>query len=107
MQTIEINTTQNVVIEYELSDLKDRVLAFIIDAFILYISIMLLSALYHGIFEGGSEYFYYFVLIPVFVFYSPIMEYFMKGQSPGKKAMNIKVVKLTGEEADVTAYLAR
>ena len=44
MKNIEIKTTQNVVLEYELADLRDRILAFLLDLIILVIGILILSA---------------------------------------------------------------
>ena len=54
MKNIEIITTQNVVLQYELAALKDRALAFLLDALIMIVSFSILVTLGTA-FTGGSE----------------------------------------------------
>lgn len=46
-------------------------------------------------------------LLPIFFFYSLALESMMDGQTIGKRAMGIKVVKLTGREPILNDYLIR
>ena len=56
-----------------------------------------------------SAYLYltYFVILPIFFFYSLCMEIFCDGQSVGKMALRIKVVKLNGSEVTLSDYFIR
>lgn len=108
MRTIEITTTQNVTIEYELADSRNRILAFLID----YMAMMLIIS-FANLFAGlmftwrYSSYFVFFVTVPVFVFYSLVSEIFGNGQSWGKKALGICVVKINGTKCSAGDYLIR
>lgn len=107
MQTIEIITAQNVLIEHELAALRDRILALLLDLFFIFLSIWGLSFIISIINASLLERYLYFVAMPFFFFYSLAFEYYNRGQSPGKKIMGIKVVKLNGIEASLGDYTAR
>jgi uncharacterized RDD family membrane protein YckC len=109
MKNIEIKTTQNVVLEYELADLRDRVIAFLIDFIILVVALSILSSIGFGIFafsETIAGIFSVF-LTCVFLFYSLVMESRNNGQSIGKMAMRIRVIKTAGGQAIFSDYAAR
>lgn len=113
MKTIGLRTTQNVFIDYELADVKDRIFAFLIDGlvyglFVFFIYMMVLSLLSSLMMLG--EWIFTFISIFMFVgwiFYHILFEIFNNGQSIGKKAMGIKVVRLDGKEAGVFNFLLR
>lgn len=108
MQTIDITTTQNVTIQYELASLQDRIIAFIIDFLILCVSILIISLLFLGAFQGAYQnFFQYLVAIPIFFFYNLAMEYFNNGQTLGKMAMGIKVIKLDGKAPTLADFMTR
>lgn len=108
MKSIEIKTTQNVTLEYELADLRDRLVAFLIDLFIIGVGISLLSAFGYQIFSSGTGVTVFSVfLICIFLFYALAMEILNNGQSIGKMAMKIKVIKMTGGRASFSDYVAR
>ncbi len=108
MRTIEITTTQNVTIEYELASFRDRFFAFFLDFWILNFSILLLYLLWMWAFTlDHINYFLYLVLLPFYLFYSPASEIWMNGQSLGKKAIGIKVAKLNGKQPVISDYLIR
>lgn len=108
MRTIDILTTQNVTINYELAEVRDRVFAFIIDLLIITVGLVILSRI---IIATGIvtrvEYLYYFIVFPVLFFYHFAFEVLLDGQSPGKRMLGIKVVKLTGTEPSLNDYLMR
>lgn len=108
MSNIAINTTQNVTIEYELASVRERIIAFLMDYFILIISIVFLIFLYSSITgDTNTEYFIYFVIVPFYVFYSLTSEIIGNGQSLGKKAFGIKIIKLNGKEPTTSDYIMR
>jgi uncharacterized RDD family membrane protein YckC len=109
MKNIEIKTTQNVVLEYELADLRDRIVAFILDAVCMIVGISLLSMIGFGILSlrGIAEQVYAVFLSCVFFFYSLAFEVLNNGQSIGKMAMRIQVIKTVGGHATFSDYAAR
>ena len=109
MKTIEVKTTQNVVLEYELADLRDRGIAFLVDIVVISTVIMLMSMLFYGGFglEGTAANVVSVLLFCVFLFYALVMEVFNNGQSLGKMAMKIQVIKTVGGQATFADYTAR
>jgi uncharacterized RDD family membrane protein YckC len=109
MKVIEISTTQNVTIEYQLASIGKRILAFSIDFAVVWASILVFFLIFTS-FSLDEKYFFYFqylIMFPVFFFYTLTAEILMDGQTLGKKAMKIKVVKLNGKEAGFSDYLTR
>lgn len=108
MRTIEITTTQNVTIEYELASFRDRFFAFFIDFCILSIGLLLLFLFWNWVAGAVTiNYFLYLVMLPIYIFYSLASEVWMNGQSLGKKAIGIKVAKLNGKQPVISDYLIR
>lgn len=111
MRNITIVTAQKVSIDYELASLRDRILAFFIDTVILFGFMIILNMLFAfasvGVGESGYMYFQYFVIIPVFLFYTLFQEVFNHGQTFGKKALGIKVIKINGEVPSLNEYIVR
>lgn len=109
MKSIEVKTTQNVILEYELADLRDRGIAFLIDLTILGAAMVLLSMLGYGGFglTGTAATVFAILMFCVFLFYSLVMEVFNNGQSIGKMAMKIQVIKTIGGQATFPDYVAR
>jgi len=114
MQTIDITTTQNVTIEYELATLRDRFFAFFIDVMIIgtayFILFLTIISIWPDLFTGSSHlqtFFTQFFPIGCFVFYQLFSEILGNGQSWGKKMMGLKVVRLDGKEPGLSDYLLR
>lgn len=109
MKNIEIRTTQNVVLQYELAPLRDRILAFFLDIICLTISLSMLSGLLTGIFMNSPTALtvVLFIVGCIFMFYSLIFEMLNNGRSIGKMAMKIQVIKLAGGRATFSDYAAR
>lgn len=113
MQRVSIETTQNVDIDYRLASVGDRIVAFILDAIIIgcyAIFMIIIFAAALGDVLAGSE----GVLITLavlfaapYVFYHLACEVFMNGQSIGKRAMDIKVVRLDGRQPTIGQYVIR
>ncbi len=114
MQTIDIKTTQNVTIEYELASLRERILAFFIDAIIvlaiyLILVLLVILAFGNGLDNAGSTLAIVASFFPIvgFIGYQLLSEVIADGQSWGKKSLGIKVVRLDGKEPSLTDYLLR
>jgi uncharacterized RDD family membrane protein YckC len=100
MNQFEITTAQNVTIKLTIANMGDRIIAALIDLFILGGYIILVSYIDLKYFDKqvthqyGYYYSFYLILalyLPVY-FYSLLFEYFMDGQTPGKRIRKIKVV---------------
>jgi uncharacterized RDD family membrane protein YckC len=96
MQTLTSRTGQNRPAQATTAGLGDRLLAFIVDAFILTAyTIIVTTALITADVEAVWTW-VIFVIVPL-CFYSLICEIAMGGQSPGKRAMRLRVVSLEGD----------
>lgn len=117
MNTLRVETTQNVFLEYNLAGLGERILAFLIDSFVIFLYIWLYLRFLEFLFkkwflEGAiSEttflLVYFFTLILPLSTYTLVQEVFFNGQTIGKKIMHIKVVTLNGRQPSLTQYVVR
>jgi uncharacterized RDD family membrane protein YckC len=112
MDKVQIDTTQNVKIDYEIAGIGDRIFAALIDFLVLagYAIglIIFISFLPQDIRMGDVG----VIALPViiflpYLFYDLVCEIFLEGQSIGKKAMKIKVAKLDGSQPRLGDYLLR
>jgi len=106
MNQIKIQTTQNVLIGYEIGSIADRLIAALIDwlvilayAFLVTLILMPLNII-PGSVLGWSITFLIF-------FYDITFELLLNGQSIGKRARNLKVAKLDGSQPSLGNYLLR
>ncbi len=109
METIDIRTTQNVVINYELAPLRDRFVGLLIDIIVILAVHILLSFTSVFLFKAGEllvTIIEYFGLL-AFFFYTLSMEIFNNGQTLGKVAAGTKVLKVDGSEPSLSDYLIR
>ena len=106
MQIIRVRTTQNVFIDYPVGSVGDRILAYLLDRLILIIYSLAVAAVLIQLDIESSP-----LLLILFgtpwLFYSLLFEIFMNGQTPGKKVLKIKVVRLDGTPPTIGDYLLR
>jgi uncharacterized RDD family membrane protein YckC len=108
MRKIEIITPQNVPIQYQLANVRERAIAFMLDMLILLISLLFLFLLLQTLgSEDSQQLIYLGVLLPIFLFYSFAFELFLNGQTPGKKVVGLRIVKLSGNELSISDYTLR
>ena len=114
METIDIKTTQNVTIEYELATLRDRAFAYLVDLMIigvvyLILLVSIISTLSSVIFDSSFSQTFIFRFLPLgmLIFYHLFSEILADGQSWGKKVLGVKVVRLDGKEPGLSDYLLR
>lgn len=109
MSELQINTTQNVKINFVSSGVGERVLAFLLDSVIKFGYILLLNK-FAGAFQNMDEWSQIGVntllSFPV-IFYTLVLESILDGQTIGKKALSIRVVKLDGFQATFSDYVVR
>lgn len=107
MQNLHVETGQNVIIKQDLANVGERIGAQLLDYVIIFAYVIVISLISEkGFNSSDSDVFMVISLIPVF-FYSFLSETFMQGQSLGKKALKIKVVKVDGSQAGIGSYLVR
>ncbi len=107
MQNIGVETGQNVIIKQEVANVGERIAAQLLDYVIIFSYLMVTAVISENLFNRpGGEIFRVITMIPVF-FYSLLSESFMQGQSLGKKALKIKVVKIDGSQASIGSYIIR
>lgn len=106
MQTISVQTTQNVSIQYPVASVGDRILAHLLDRIILIgYSIVVIAAFIN--LELEVMWVWLMFLAVPWLFYFLFFEIFMNGQTPGKRVMNIQVVRLDGTEPGIGDYILR
>ena len=108
MDKFQIETAQNIGIQQKSASVGDRILAFLTDGLILVAYAIMVSLAMAGMgLDGGSKWVLYLVIgLPMFLYYL-LWEIFNNGQTPGKKALNIRVVKLDGSRPGFSQYLIR
>lgn len=110
MDTIKVNTSQNVAIDYPVAGLGERIAARLIDLlffFILYILFILLGLIFSSIRGDKVIYVLLIVYVAGYVFYNLLYEIFLNGQSIGKRFLKIKVISLDGGQPTLGQYFIR
>lgn len=107
---IQVQTTQNVKLQYEVSAIGDRLLAYIIDFIIMAGMATLIGVIYRlavGFNTDTTQIFGIVLIVFPLAFYHLLLEVFNNGQSIGKKIMKIKVIRMDGTEPTFGNYLIR
>ena len=109
MRTIEITTTQNVVIQVKLATLMDRIVGFIVDLIIMTISFLILAGIIlNWLLESSSDEWWVFTILTItFSFYTLLFEMALRGQTIGKMVMGVKVIKVDGGQPEFIDYFRR
>ena len=109
MSELQINTTQNVKITFNAAGAGERLLAFIIDMAIK-IGYMLVLNWTFGAFDNMDQWSQIAIntvlSFPV-MFYTLALESILQGQTIGKRALKIRVVKIDGYQASFSDYVVR
>ena len=111
MSNLQINTTQNVNLNYKIVSVGERIVAFFIDAFILYLYVVLVD------FIGDAIGYIYedrwtqrglvaLILVPA-MFYSLLMHSIFNGRTVGKMLLKMRVVRFDGSPVHWSNYLVR
>lgn len=108
MDNFQIETAQNIGIYQNVAGIGDRILAFLIDGLILIGYAILASLAIAGLgLDGGQQWVYYLIIgLPIFMYYL-VWETFNNGRTPGKAALNIRVVRLDGSRPAFSQYIIR
>lgn len=111
MGNLQINTTQNVNLDYKIVSIGERIVAFLIDGLILYMYAFLVN-----IISGALGYIYEdtwtqrglaaMIFLPA-MFYSLLMHSIFNGRTVGKMLLKMRVVRLDGTPVHWSNYLVR
>lgn len=117
MKHVDILTSNNVTIQYELASVGQRFVALLLDMLIVFLYAVIINwiitALFWRAFTSYDDSFQmieiviYLLYMPVIMFYNLISEIFFNGQTIGKRVMQIKVVKVSGEPPSIGDYFIR
>jgi uncharacterized RDD family membrane protein YckC len=108
MEQFQIETAQNISISQNTAHLGDRMLAFLIDTFIIiaYYIVIIIILVSLDMDMGDSWAIYLLLSLPAFLYYL-LLETFTNGRTIGKAAMKIRVVKLDGSNPNFGNYFVR
>ncbi|MER3318574.1 MAG: RDD family protein [Allomuricauda sp.] len=108
MEQFQIETAQNITINQNTSHLGERMLAYIIDSFIIVCyTILVVFFLVSLEIDIEDQWAFYLILtLPAF-FYYLLFETLMDGKTIGKGAMKLRVVKLDGSKPNFGNYFVR
>lgn len=108
MNTINITTSQNIELEFELGSVGDRIAGAIIDWLIIIAYIIILAVIisFVNTHASGFQILLFLLFLPI-VFYDLLSETLLNGQSFGKRVRGIKVMSLSGQQASFSQYLIR
>ncbi|KAB7529984.1 RDD family protein [Flagellimonas olearia] len=111
MDNLQINTTQNVNLDYKIVGIGERIVAFLIDGLILYMYAFLVNLV-----SDALGYIYEdtwtqrglaaLIFLPA-MFYSLLMHSLFNGQTVGKMLMKMRVVRLDGTPVHWSNLLVR
>ncbi len=105
MSKVGIETTQNVMLNFTLASVGDRIIAFFLDV-IINIIIVIFAVYFASQLNSNGD--IILILTSLFIFLYPLLfELFMNGQTPGKKVMKIRVCNLEGDAPGFFSYFMR
>ena len=116
MVELQINTTQNVNINFTAASVGERILAYVIDWLIKVAYMITIYQVLFNLFEIEKVFAdldNWSIIALVLMFYLPVMLYsllfeaLLDGQTPGKRIMKIKVVKIDGYQASFPDFVIR
>lgn len=106
MYTISVRTSQNVVIQYPVASVGERIGAYLIDRLILAAYAIFIIVLFVRL-KVEQVWVWVIILLIPFLLFSLLFEIFMNGQTPGKRMMKIQIVRLDGTRASVGDFILR
>ncbi len=116
MTELQINTTQNVNISFTAASVGERILAYVVDWIIKIAYIIVTYQITFNLLQVDkmmvdmdqwSQIAIYITFYLPVIFYTLIFETLLDGQTPGKRILKIKVVKIDGYQASLADFIIR
>ncbi|WP_339609362.1 RDD family protein [uncultured Planktosalinus sp.] len=108
MDNFQIQTAQNVTISQNVAGIGERILAYIIDSVLIIIYLFVVFYLFSVVEIADDSYFLIAMTIGLpLLLYHLLWETFWNGQSPGKAALNLRVVMIDGSKPSFSNFLLR
>lgn len=108
MDNFQIETAQNISITQNVAGLGERILAYLIDGLLMLAYIIVAGLLMGGLNSNtGQEWLFMTVIFLPLLLYFLLWESLWNGQTPGKAALQLRVVKLDGSKPAFSSYLVR
>lgn len=110
MNSVQVDTTQNISLDFQLGSLGDRILGRLLDGAIMVgyiiLTVIVMFSLMDFKANNNSTWLFIILLLPI-VFYDLVCEITLNGQSIGKRALHIKVMSADGNRPTLGQYLIR
>ncbi len=111
MSTVNFESSQYVSVEFSLASSGQRLLAAMIDMAVFFVYFLVIIAFLGEsmIFRANSfsEIFWLFIVKLPWIFYNPICEYFMNGQTLGKYIVGVRIVTINGDRPKLKEVFTR
>ena len=116
MVELQINTTQNVNINFTAASVGERILAYFVDLLIKIAYVIVMFQIVFNLIkldeklvdmDNWSQAAVYGIFLLPIMFYSLLFETLLDGQTIGKRIMKIKVVKIDGYQASLADFFTR
>jgi uncharacterized RDD family membrane protein YckC len=106
MQSIQVRTTQNVFIHYPVASVGDRILAHLLDLLVKFIYALAAGILLYNA-DIENEWVWVLIIGIPWLLSTLLFEILMNGQTPGKRVLNIRVIRMNGTPASIGDYILR
>lgn len=110
MSVVRVSTPFNIELEFVVAAFHKRLLAWMIDLIIVLIYVLFMDrfVMSGSVMDAGLNrtVAILFIAIPVYT-YHLFWEILLRGQSPGKRALGIRVMDANGQQAGISQYLIR
>ena len=108
MDNFQIETAQNISITQNVAGVGERILAYLIDLVIMIIYVVFALLMLAGLdVPGDQEWLFGTVIFLPLLLYFLLWETLWNGRSPGKAALDLRVVKLDGSKPAFSNYIVR
>lgn len=107
MKSIEFISAQHVKVEFELASSSQRVLSAILDVMTVGVFIVIMLLFLYSTEVSMSMGIEFFLIKIPWIFYFPIFEYFLKGQTLGKYIIGTRIVTINGERPGLKEVFIR
>lgn len=108
MDNFQIETAQNITITQNVANIGERILAYLVDLLLMFAYLILAFFVVGGMGVSAGEEWVAMLLIglPLFLYFL-LWELLWNGRSPGKAALELRVVKLDGTRPTLSNFLVR